>query len=143
MASYKTAVKAVAILLIEDDPGDTRLVEEALKTCPVPVQVTVATDGEKALSLLMKEEVKPDLVILDLSIPKVPGLSVLEQYQPKEKPPIVVFSSTWGQTDIRRALALGAREVVHKPMDVQAFIDAVCGMVRKWALGYPAAATEF
>jgi two-component system, chemotaxis family, response regulator Rcp1 len=128
-------VKAVAILLIEDDPGDTRLVEEALKTLPVPVQLTVATDGEKALSLLTKEEVKPDLVILDLSIPKVSGISVLEQYQPKGKPPLVVFSSTWGQIDIRRALELGAREVVHKPMDVQAFIDAVCGMVRKWGLG--------
>jgi len=87
-------------------------------------------------------EIKPDLVILDLSIPKIPGLAVLEQYQPKEKPPVVVFSSTWGQTDIKRALALGAREVVHKPLDMQAFIDAVCGMVRKWALGYPPAATE-
>jgi DNA-binding response OmpR family regulator len=136
-------VKPLAILLIEDDPGDTRLVEEALKTCPVPVQLTVAADGETALSLLTKEEVKPDLVILDLSIPKVPGLSVLEQYQPKGKPPIVVFSSTWGQIDIQRALALGAREVVHKPMDVQAFIDAVCGMVRRWALGYPPSAAEF
>jgi len=118
-------------------------VEEALKTCSVPVELTVAGDGETALSLLTNEEVKPDLIILDLNIPKVPGLSVLEQYQPKEKPPIVVFSSTWGQMDIRRALTLGAREVVHKPMDVQAFIDAVCGMVRKWALGYPPTAAEF
>jgi DNA-binding response OmpR family regulator len=127
-------VKPVAILLIEDNPGDTRLVEEALKACSVPVELTVAMDGETALSLLKNEEAKPDLVILDLNIPKVSGISVLEQYPPNETP-IVVFSSTWGQTEIRRALALGAREVVHKPIDMQAFIDAVCGIIRKWGPG--------
>jgi DNA-binding response OmpR family regulator len=127
-------VKPVAILLIEDNPGDTRLVEEALKACSVPVELTVAMDGETALSLLKNEEAKPDLVILDLNIPKVSGISVLEQYPPNETP-IVVFSSTWGQTEIRRALALGASEVVHKPIDMQAFIDAVCGIIRKWGPG--------
>ncbi len=127
-------LKPVAILLIEDNPGDTRMVEEALKACSVPVQLTVAADGETALSLLKKEDAKPDLVILDLNIPKVSGISVLEQFPPKETP-IVVFSSTWGQTEINRALALGAREVVHKPIDMQAFIDAVCGIVHKWVPG--------
>ena len=137
-------MKPVAILLIEDNPGDTRLVEEALRSCPIPVDLTVATDGEAALSLLANEEVKPDLVILDLNIPKVSGISVLEQYRPKEVPPIVVFSSTWGQTEIGRALALGAREVVHKPIDMKAFIDAVCGIVLKWgAAGCHSGATEY
>ncbi len=126
-------VKPVAILLIEDNPGDVFLVERALKTCAIPTDVTVAGDGERALSLLMQDGVNPDLVILDLSIPKVSGISVLQQYQPKEKPPVVVFSSTWGETDIRQALAFGAREVVHKPIDDQSFIDAVCGMIHKWA----------
>ena len=125
-------MKPVDILLIEDNPGDTRLVEEALKACSLPVKLTVATDGEAALSFLTNEEDKPDLVILDLNIPKVSGISVLEQFQATETPPIVVFSSTWGQTEIKRALALGAREVVHKPMDMQAFIEAVCGIVHKW-----------
>ena len=58
---------------------------------------------------------------------------MLQQYQPKEKPPVVVFSSTWGETDIRLALSFGAREVVHKPVDVKSFREAVCGIVRKWA----------
>src|ERR1700730_12715298 len=129
----------VTILLVEDAAGDTLLIKEALETCSVPVALTVAEDGETALSLLTKGEIKPDLVILDLNIPKVSGISVLEQYHPKEKPPIVVFSSTWSQTDIQRAIALGAREVVHKPMDVQVFMDAVRGIVRKWGLeGTPA-----
>jgi two-component system, chemotaxis family, response regulator Rcp1 len=120
-------------LLIEDNPADIRMIEEALKVCSVPVQLSVAMDGEAALTLLRKEEAKPDVVILDLNIPKVSGICLLKQYQPKEVPPVVVFSSTWGQTDIRQALELGAREVVHKPIDVQAFIEAVTGIIRKWA----------
>lgn len=63
------------------------MVEEALKVCSVPVQLSVAMDGEVALSLLAKEEAKPDVVILDLNIPKVSGICVLKQYQPKEAPP--------------------------------------------------------
>src|SRR6266478_9039962 len=64
----RACVKPVTILLIEDNPGDTRLVEEALKSCTVPIELTVATDGEAALSVLRKEEAKPDLIILDLNI---------------------------------------------------------------------------
>jgi chemotaxis family two-component system response regulator Rcp1 len=124
----------VIILLVEDAPGDIVLIKEALATCPVPVALTVAEDGEKALTLLSNGEIEPDLVILDLNIPKISGHTVLEQYHPIDKPPVVVFSSTWSQTDIQRAIALGAREVVHKPMDVQAFMDAVHGIVRKWGL---------
>jgi two-component system, chemotaxis family, response regulator Rcp1 len=84
----------VNILLVEDNPGDIRLVVEALKSCEIPAELTVAADGEKALALLREEVVKPDLVILDLNIPKVSGISLLEQYRSKEKPPIVIFSST-------------------------------------------------
>jgi DNA-binding response OmpR family regulator len=103
----------------------------ACQGAPDP-DITLAADGERALFLLMEEHINPDLIILDLCIPKVSGISVLKQYHPKEQPPVVVFSSTWGQIDIREALALGARAVVHKPIDVQSFMDAVCGMVRKW-----------
>src|ERR1022692_4279607 len=93
----------------------------------------------QAITLLAAGEIKPNLIILDLNIPKVSGHSVLEQYQPREKPRAVIFSSTWSQIDIQRAIALGAREVVHKPMDVQAFMDAVRGIVSKWGVeGNPA-----
>jgi Response regulators consisting of a CheY-like receiver domain and a winged-helix DNA-binding domain len=97
------------------------------------MEITVAEDGEKGLALLTQGKVDPDLIILDLNIPKISGLSLLQQYQPKEKPPVVVFSSTWGQSDIRKALELGAREVVHKPIDISSFREAVRGIVRKWA----------
>lgn len=122
----------VTILLVEDAPGDTQLVKEALEACAIPVTLKVAEDGEQALFFLKNEEIKLDLVILDLNIPKVSGISVLEQYLPAGKPAIVVFSSTWSETEIHRVLALGAREVVHKPIDMRAFREAVCGMVNKW-----------
>jgi two-component system chemotaxis response regulator CheY len=82
---------------------------------------------------LTQGKVRPDLVILDLSLPKVSGVSLLEQYHAKEPAPVIVFSSTWSETDIRQALAFGAREVIHKPIDVRSFREAVCGIVRKWA----------
>ena len=126
------AVRPVAILLIEDNPGDILLIEKALQACAI-TDITVAADGETALSLLMEAQIMPDLIILDLNIPKVSGISVLQQYHPKETPPVVVFSSTWGQTEIRQALEFGAREVVHKPVAVELFLDAVRGMVLKWA----------
>lgn len=97
------------------------------------MEITVAEDGEKGLSLLTQGRVQPDLVILDLSLPKVSGVSLLEQYHPKETAPVIVFSSTWSETEIRQALSLGAREVVHKPVDIRSFREAVCGIVRKWA----------
>ena len=125
-------MRTVDILLIEDDPSDTFMVKEALRNCLVPVALTVAGDGEKALSLLTKNGVKPDLVILDLGIPRVSGISFLEKYQPRNRPPVIVFSSSWDQANIHRALTLGVCEVVHKPMSMDAFRDAVCGMVRKW-----------
>ena len=127
-------MKSVTILLVEDVSGDRLLVKEALKACGIPVAITEVEDGEKALSFLTKEESKPDLIILDLNLPKVSGIALLEQYHPKDRPPIVVFSSTWSQIDSKRALALGAREVVHKSMDMKVFRAAVCGMVRRWAL---------
>jgi DNA-binding response OmpR family regulator len=127
-------VKRTVILLIEDDPADALMVREALKTAAVPVELTVAEDGERALALLTEQRLTPDLVILDLSIPRISGLSFLEKYHPKERPPVVVFSSTWDQTRIQHALNLGVREFIHKPMAVQAYGDAVRGMVRKWAL---------
>ena len=126
-------MKPLAILLIEDNPKDASLIEEALRACAIAMEITVAEDGEKGLMLLTQGTVQPDLVILDLSLPKLSGISLLQQYRPNERPPIIVFSSTWAETEIRMALSLGAREVVHKPIDLKSFKEAVCGIVRKWA----------
>ena len=126
-------MKIVQVLLVEDNAGDALLAGQALADCPIPVKLTVARDGEQALSMLSDHDYKPDLIILDLNIPKIPGHVLFQRY-PGNKTPIVVFSAYWNDLDLDRAFALGVREYVQKPSDLDVFKAAVCGMVQKWAV---------
>ncbi|MDP8979092.1 MAG: response regulator [Acidobacteriota bacterium] len=121
----------IELLLIEDNPADAGLVRESLRSSPLPVNVTIAEDGERALELLKSVDFKPSLVLLDLNIPRIDGLTLLERCAVKAAN-VVVFCSSSMQRDIDRALALGAKEYVQKPGDLQAYITAVCGIVEKW-----------
>jgi two-component system, chemotaxis family, response regulator Rcp1 len=134
-------MKIVQVLLVEDNAGDAVLAGQALADCPIPVKLTVARDGEQALSILSDHDYKPDLIILDLNIPKIPGHVLLQRY-PAKKTPIVVFSAYWNDLDLDRAFALGVREYVQKPSDLDVFKAAVCGMVQKWAVHPTGAAGE-
>ena len=126
-------MKSVQVLLVEDNAGDALLVRQAVADCPVPVKLTIARDGEQALGMLSERGFEPDLIILDLNMPKIPGHVLLQRYHGKTKP-IVVFSAYWNDVDMDRAFALGVREYVHKPNDLDAFKIAVCAMIQKWAL---------
>jgi PleD family two-component response regulator len=122
---------APEVLLVEDNAGDALLVGQALAECHISVHLHIARDGEQALQILKAPDFKPDLVILDLNIPKVSGYTVLSLYGSK-KTAVIVFSASENETDVDRALSLGAKDYVHKPMDLDEYKDAVCGMVRKW-----------
>jgi two-component system, chemotaxis family, response regulator Rcp1 len=126
-------MKSVQVLLVEDNAGDALLVGQAVKDCPIPVKLTIARDGEQALSMLAERGFGLDLIILDLNIPKIPGHVLLQRYDAKTTP-IVVFSAYWNDVDLDRAFALGVREYVQKPTDLEAFKTAVCGMIQKWAM---------
>jgi DNA-binding NtrC family response regulator len=126
-------MKPVEVLLVEDNAGDTLLIQQTLAEGSIPVRIHVARDGEQALQMLDDPEFSPGLIILDLNIPRIPGSAVLERYH-STKTPIVIFSSSWNEAEISRAMELGAREFAQKPTDLQAFSDVVCGMVEKWAL---------
>lgn len=122
------------VLLVEDNAGDALLVGQALAECPAPVRLHIARDGEQALQLLEQPHFKPDLVILDLNIPKISGYSVLAlRPSKKKKTPVVVFSASENDADVSRALSLGAKDFIHKPMDLDEYKTAVSGMFRKWA----------
>jgi len=95
------------------------------------VHLHIARDGEQALQILRERDFKPDLIILDLSLPKLSGYTVLE-FCP-EKTPVVVFTASQSENDESRALSLGAREFVHKPMGVQDYKTTVCRIVRDHA----------
>ena|SRR5205807_3252408 len=126
-------MKPIEILLVEDNAGDTLLIQQTLAEGSIPVKMHVARDGEQALQMLDDPEFTPGLIILDLNIPRIPGSAVLERYH-STKIPIVIFSSSWNEAEISRALELGAREFAQKPTDLQAFGDVVCGMVERWAI---------
>jgi CheY-like chemotaxis protein len=121
----------VEILLVEDNAGDASLIGQVLAACPVPPKLHMARDGEQALGMLADSSCKPDLIILDLNIPRIPGTALLERWQPMGLP-VVVFSSSLEEKG--RALELGARAFVLKPVDLEAFTEAVRGILQKWGL---------
>ena len=119
------------ILLIEDGAGDVLLIRQVLTDARPPIKVSVARDGEQALRLLADPEFTPDLIILDLNIPKIPGIALLARCKPAA--PVVVFSSSSNPTEIRRAMELGVREFVQKPNNLDEFAKVVRKMIRDWA----------
>ena len=108
------------------------LVRQAMYECPVPVNLHIARDGEQALLMLTNPHVQLNLIILDLNIPKITGTALLERWRVGATP-VVVFSSTANPAEKERTLALGAREFVSKPMDLDEFNAAVYRIVDKWA----------
>jgi DNA-binding response OmpR family regulator len=91
----------------------------------------VAKDGEQALRMLDAPDFEPQLIILDLNMPRVDGQTVLAQCH--KKTPIVIFSSTQNRAEVQKALDLGAREYVQKPIGFEPYADAVRGIVSRWA----------
>jgi DNA-binding NarL/FixJ family response regulator len=119
------------ILLVEDNPADVVLIRQCLTTALPAADIRVAMDGEQAVAMLCDPDLVADLVILDLNIPKIPGISVLSQCQPRA--PVIVFSSSSNPAEIRRAKELGVREFVQKPIDLEEFDRVVKRMIQDWA----------
>ncbi len=119
------------ILLVEDNAGDALLIGQAIAECPMRVHLHVVRDGEQALQMLRESDLKPDLVILDLNIPKISGYGVLASY-PLEQTPVVVFTASQNEVDRDRAFSLGASGYVRKPMNLDEYKSAVCGIFQKW-----------
>jgi chemotaxis family two-component system response regulator Rcp1 len=119
------------ILLVEDSAGDTLLVQQALDSCPIPIKLHIARDGQQGLAILAAADFTPSLIILDLNMPRISGFTFLQRYQPRDIP-IVVFSVSPVQTDRQYALELGASEYVQKPIDLDRFTDVVCQIVLNW-----------
>ncbi|HEY3780074.1 MAG TPA: response regulator [Fimbriimonadaceae bacterium] len=119
-----------SILLVEDNPDDEKMTLRALKKCePVPI-VEVVRDGPAAIEYFFGEEERPNpgLVLLDLKLPMLNGLEVLEQLRANEKTkklPVVVLTSSDETPDIQRAYALGANSYICKPVEYEKYIKVV------------------
>jgi two-component system, chemotaxis family, response regulator Rcp1 len=132
--------RPVEILLVEDNPGDVRLTREALREGKVRNNLAVAADGVEAIAYLRREgehadAVRPDLILLDLNLPRKDGREVLEEI--KADPslrhiPVVVLTSSQAEEDIVRAYDLHANCYVTKPVDLDQFIRVVEAIEDFW-----------
>jgi|SRR5579864_9547972 CheY-like chemotaxis protein len=119
------------VLLVEDNPSDVLLIREAIRTSSVPADVTIAYDGDTALRMLEDPTPAPDLIILDLNLPRVGGLEILQRHPPNGRPPpVVVFTSS--REERARAMALGASDYIVKPITWDEYLDAIRGAVERW-----------
>ena len=120
------------ILLVEDNAGDAVLIRQVLADAALAVNLHIARDGEQALTLLSDAHFRPALIILDLNIPRIVGAALLDRWK-SQNIPVVVFSSSINEAERARVLELGALEFVQKPTDIEAFADAVSGIVKRYA----------
>ncbi len=130
------------ILVVEDDPGHQELVRRAVASERVDVDLSLVSDGEQALDYLLRrgrfaraDVVRPDLVLLDLNMPRADGRAVLHEMgrHGELRPiPVVVFSGSNRQEDIRDSYALGCRSFVTKPPDFASFRACVRQLIDYW-----------
>jgi len=124
------------LLLVEDNPSDVLLIREALRRCSVPADVVIAYDGEHAKQLLTRERFRPDLIVLDLNLPKLSGLEILKSFSNENNIPIAVFTGSNNAADRELALSLGACEYLTKPNNFDGYMGAICGVLqRQWPGG--------
>jgi CheY-like chemotaxis protein len=124
---------AIDVLLVEDDPADALLVREAFEDNKVRNALHVVTDGEQALDFLFRRNAhadapRPDLVLLDLHLPRKDGREVLAEVEADpdlRTIPIVVLTTSSAEEDILRSYELHANLFVTKPVDFDRFIDVV------------------
>ncbi|MFI6350359.1 response regulator [Streptomyces sp. NPDC050560] len=128
-----TQGEPIEVLLVEDDPGDELMTREAFEDNKIRNSLHVARDGQEALDFLYRREPftdapTPDLILLDLNLPKYDGRQVLERI--KSDPdlshiPVVVLTTSSAEEDILRSYRLHANAYVTKPVDLDQFIAAV------------------
>jgi two-component system response regulator len=124
------AIEPKTILLVEDNSDDEQLTLRAMRQSEVPNIIRVARDGAEALDHLYGPSATrlPDLVLLDLKLPKVSGLEVLQRIRNEDKTrslPVVVLTSSDEERDIVESYNIGANSYIRKPVDFDEFIDAV------------------
>jgi len=123
----------IEVLLVEDNPGDVRLTQEAFKEGKVRNQLNVVGNGEEALAYLRQEgdysnKSRPDLILLDLNMPKKDGRQVLKEIKEDEhlkRIPVVILTTSEAEEDILRTYDYHANCFITKPVDLYQFLDVV------------------
>ncbi|MFI6131296.1 response regulator [Micromonospora sp. NPDC051141] len=129
----QTTPSPVRILVVDDDPGDVLMIEEALEESDVEKVIDVVADGEEAMEFLRREgrhteAQRPDVILLDLNMPRMDGRQVLGEVKRDENLrsiPIVVLTTSNADTDVVSSYTLQANAYVTKPIDLDDFNDVV------------------
>ncbi|KKN41660.1 hypothetical protein LCGC14_0721060 [marine sediment metagenome] len=133
-------LKIIEILLVEDSPGDIRLTQEALKESKISNNLHVVMDGEEAIAFLKKEgkfseKPRPDLILLDLNLPKKDGRDVLAEIK-KDKDlkriPVVVLTISEAEEDVLKSYNLYANCYITKPVDLNQFLKVILSIENFW-----------
>ena len=131
-----TDTPPVDILLVEDNPADVRLTREALKETQTPSRLHVAVDGISAMAFLRERtHARPDLILLDLNLPRKDGREVLydvKQDEALKHIPVVILTTSQAPQDILHCYRLRANAYVTKPVDVDQFFRIVQSIDRFW-----------
>jgi two-component system, chemotaxis family, response regulator Rcp1 len=140
MGSVRTGAETIEVLLVEDSPGDVRLTREAFKDAKVYLNLHVASDGAEAMAFLNREgehahAPRPDLILLDLNLPKKDGREVLQEI--KESPtlksiPVVILTTSASDADILRSYRLHANCYITKPVGLAGFLEVVKSIDAFW-----------
>jgi CheY-like chemotaxis protein len=125
------------ILLVEDNPDDEALTLRAFKKNNILNEVKVARDGQEALDALLSDGVLPQVVLLDLKLPKIDGLEVLKRLRHNERTrilPVVILTSSREEQDVLNGYRLGANSYIRKPVDFDQFSTAVRELGLYWLM---------
>jgi CheY-like chemotaxis protein len=133
-------IKTIEILIVEDNPGDVRLIQEAFKDSIVPSRFHIVNDGEQALMFLYKQNthssaVRPDIIFLDLNLPKMNGMEVLEKIKSDhslKSIPVVILTTSNSDEHVSRSYLLNANCYVTKPVDFDHFLSVVKTIESFW-----------
>lgn len=133
-------VEPIEILLVEDSPADVRLTEEALKEEKLFVNLNVVTDGVEAMAYLRREgryagALRPDLILLDLNLPRKDGREVLKEIKSDEELrviPVVVLTISRAEEDVAKSYHLQANCFITKPIDLNQFSKVVKTIQEFW-----------
>jgi CheY-like chemotaxis protein len=125
----RTKTQAQHIMLVEDNEGDVYLVEKALQNRHIPYQLTRYEDGEQAIRALSETDFrKPDLILLDLNLPRLEGFDVLRATRTRPALvgiPVGILTTSDAATDRHRVSLIGAERYIHKPPTLEEFLDEV------------------
>ncbi len=133
----------IKILLIEDNPDDVELTLRAFKKHNLANHITVARDGEEALDIIFQhgkesaEGLRPDLILLDLKLPKVDGMEVLRQIKENSETkviPVIVLTSSKEESDLAESYRLGVNSYIRKPVNFEKFTEVVMQLGLYWLL---------